>query len=240
VLIPFTNELSNLGVEVLLRVNIRDAQACALEDAEPLLHLVHPGAVDRRKVPHQSWLLDSPRPDFCAVMCADMIASEMNRREMGDNLRVQLCQNGDECLLTLARGTWPTDDSRTGIAGGQYIQGPTALIFMRRAVGHLPRLSGPRRSETRTGWSGGVLINCQAHLVIRQETCVEVDELRDGCLKGDIAWGLGRPPAMMAPGLAVMARQKPPYGRGGDTLNHSLSHELACQFGAIPRGEAAA
>jgi hypothetical protein len=41
-LIPFTNELSNLGLEVLCRFKISDAQAFALEDAEPLLHLVHP------------------------------------------------------------------------------------------------------------------------------------------------------------------------------------------------------
>ena len=42
VLIPFTNELSNLGLEMLNRFKIRDAQAFALEDAEPLLHLIHP------------------------------------------------------------------------------------------------------------------------------------------------------------------------------------------------------
>jgi hypothetical protein len=42
VLIPFTNELCNLGLEVLFRFKISDAQAFALEDAEPLLHLIHP------------------------------------------------------------------------------------------------------------------------------------------------------------------------------------------------------
>ena len=42
VLVPCTNELSNLGLEVLFRCKISDAQAFALEDAEPLLHLVHP------------------------------------------------------------------------------------------------------------------------------------------------------------------------------------------------------
>jgi hypothetical protein len=41
-LIPFTNALSNLRVKVFCRFNIRDAQAFALQDAEPLLHLMHP------------------------------------------------------------------------------------------------------------------------------------------------------------------------------------------------------
>jgi hypothetical protein len=119
VLIPCTHERSNLGLEVLCRVKIRDAQALALDHAEPLLHLVHPGAVDRRKVHHTAWMLDEPRPDCLAVMCADMIADEMNRLDRGDNLRVPRFQKGDEFLLTLARVTWPQDDSRTGIDGGQ-------------------------------------------------------------------------------------------------------------------------
>ena len=41
-LIPFANKLDQLGVEVLLRVKVGDAQALALEDAEPLFHLIHP------------------------------------------------------------------------------------------------------------------------------------------------------------------------------------------------------
>jgi hypothetical protein len=74
----------------------------------------------------------------------------MNRLDMGDNLRVQLFQNGDEFLWTLARVTLPKDASRTGVECAKYIQGSPALIFMLIAVGNIARLSGPRRSETRT------------------------------------------------------------------------------------------
>jgi hypothetical protein len=42
VLIPFTNELVDLGLEMVFRFKISDTQAFALEDAEPLLHLIHP------------------------------------------------------------------------------------------------------------------------------------------------------------------------------------------------------
>jgi peptide/nickel transport system permease protein len=41
-LIPFANKLAKLGLEVLLRFKVGDAQAFALEDAEPLFHLIHP------------------------------------------------------------------------------------------------------------------------------------------------------------------------------------------------------
>jgi hypothetical protein len=42
VLIPFTNERPDLGLEVVCRFKISDTQAFALEDAEPLFHLIHP------------------------------------------------------------------------------------------------------------------------------------------------------------------------------------------------------
>ena len=42
VLIPFTNERPDLGLEVVCRFKISDMQAFALEDAEPLFHLIHP------------------------------------------------------------------------------------------------------------------------------------------------------------------------------------------------------
>ena len=41
-LIPFTDKLAKLGVEVFLRFKISDASAFALENAEPLFHLIHP------------------------------------------------------------------------------------------------------------------------------------------------------------------------------------------------------
>jgi class 3 adenylate cyclase/DNA-binding winged helix-turn-helix (wHTH) protein len=41
-LIPFANKRAKLGLEVLLRFKVGDAQAFALEEAEPLFHLIHP------------------------------------------------------------------------------------------------------------------------------------------------------------------------------------------------------
>ena len=115
VLIPFTNELFDLGLERLLRVKLSDPQAFALEDAEPRLDLVHPGAGHRREVKDQAEVLGEPLADCLAVVRTDMIAHEMNRLDRGDNLRVQLFQKGDEFLLTLTGGTVPKDGARTGI-----------------------------------------------------------------------------------------------------------------------------
>ncbi len=144
VLMPFTKELVDLGLEMVFRGNISDTHACALEDAAPLLHLIHPGAVNRREVHHNAWMFHQPVADFLAVMCTDMIAHEMNRRHVFVNLPVQLCQKGDAFRLTFAGVAWPIDGSRTGLEGGTSIYGPAALVCVRVPIRHVPRLSGPR------------------------------------------------------------------------------------------------
>ena len=119
VLIPLTNELSNLSLEVLFRCEIGDAQAFALQDAEPLLHLIHPRAMNRREVKGKARVFPQPFSDFFAMMRTDIIAHEMNRLDALVNLRVQLFKKGDELLLTLAWVTLPKDCSRTGIEGSK-------------------------------------------------------------------------------------------------------------------------
>jgi hypothetical protein len=144
---------------VRCRVKIRDTQALAWEDAEPLCHLVHPGAVDRRAMEHKAWMFHQPFAYFLTVMWADLIAHEMNRLDMMTTCRIQLFQQGNEFLLTRTGGPVPKDGSRTGIQCRPYIQSPAALVFMFIAVGNIPRLCGPRRRATRTRLQGGLLLN---------------------------------------------------------------------------------
>lgn len=63
----------------------------------------------------KAWMFRQPVAYFFTVMCADIIAHEMNRLDMVTNCRIQLFQKGDEFLLTLTGGTVPKDGSRTGI-----------------------------------------------------------------------------------------------------------------------------
>ena len=41
-LMPFAHTLAKLGLEGLLRFTVGEAQAVAVEEAEPLFHLLHP------------------------------------------------------------------------------------------------------------------------------------------------------------------------------------------------------
>jgi hypothetical protein len=120
-LIPFTNERFDLGVELCFRVKIRDPQAVALEDAAPRLHLIHPGAVHQREVTERPGVLGSSLADLLAAVRPDVIAHEVNRLEVWGYLRIQLFKKGRELLLTLARGTWPTDRTRASVQCRKYI-----------------------------------------------------------------------------------------------------------------------
>ena len=207
---PCTKARSNRGWEGRVRVNI--CAALALAPAAPWLHLGQPGAVARRHVPHTAWRLDAPRPAVLAVMGAARLAHERPRLELGDHRHGHRCQPGAACRGTLARGTWPHDEARPGVAGSQDLPGSTALLCRRIAVGNRPRVRGPRRS-------GGVRLNGPAPRVIRPEPCVEGDERRDGGLTGGLAWGRGRQPELRAPGVEVRAGP-PPGGGGGPGRGH--------------------
>ena len=163
---PPTNELFGRRLEVRCRCKISDTQAFALEGAEPLFHPIHPRAVDRREMGDKAWMFHQPFASFLTVMCADMIAPEMNRRDKVANLHIELFQQGDECLLTLTGVTVPKGGARTGSEYRQYIQSPAALVFMRIATRDVPWLCRPRRRETRTRLQGGVLINGQDDLIV--------------------------------------------------------------------------
>ncbi len=88
VLIPFTNKLFNLGLEVLFRCEISDSQAFALEDAEPLLHVIHPGAMHRREMHHKAGMLGKPLAYVSTMMPTDIVTDEMNRLDGFSNLTV--------------------------------------------------------------------------------------------------------------------------------------------------------
>jgi hypothetical protein len=49
-LIPLIDKLVDFGSQVVFGFKIHDSEAFALQDAEPLFHLIHPGAMHRGEV----------------------------------------------------------------------------------------------------------------------------------------------------------------------------------------------
>jgi hypothetical protein len=61
------------------------ATACV---AEPWLHLIHPGAMDRGEMYDEPGMLHKPRVDFATMMGADIVTDEINRGDVCSNLLV--------------------------------------------------------------------------------------------------------------------------------------------------------
>ena len=72
------------------------------------------------------------------MMCADMIAHEMNRLDVVANLRIQLFQKGDEFLLTLTGVTLPkTVPERVSNAANKF-KAPLRLYSCSSRLGMFP------------------------------------------------------------------------------------------------------
>ena len=57
ILIPFRNELVNLGSYVVFGFEIDDSEPFALQDAEPLFDLIHPRTMHGGKVEDKAGML---------------------------------------------------------------------------------------------------------------------------------------------------------------------------------------
>ena len=76
--VPLYNKRLDFCLEVGEVLEVWCLHALALKDREPLLHLVHPRAVHRRKVHLKTGMLLEPRPHHLAVVHADIVADEMD------------------------------------------------------------------------------------------------------------------------------------------------------------------
>src|SRR5438034_5290684 len=217
---------------------IGDTQAFALQDTEPLFDLIHPGAMHRRKVHHETWMLGKPGADFLAMVCTDVVTHEMNRADRLVNLPVQRFEKVDKLPLALPVITVPVDLARTGVKGRKEIEGPCPLVLVLVSVRKVLRLGWPGRSVSRSRLEGGLLIYGQDQFIERQRPRVEVDQFGDGGIEGGVPRLLGIEPHMMAPGFELMCGQNPAYGGHRNVGHYALRDQLSREFGAIPLGEA--
>jgi Bacterial regulatory protein, Fis family len=237
-LIPFTDKLLKLRAQVILRGKVHNAQSLALQDAEPLFHLIHPRTVHGREVHHKPRVRGEPSGDFFSVMRTHIVTHEMNRPDVGGNLPIQMFQKGAEFLLAFAGKTLPVDLARTGIKGREEVEGAGTCVLMLVPIGQMTGLGGPRGGRSRPWLQGGLLVDGKHQLILRQRPGVEVDQLGNGRIEDRVPRPLGVEPNMMPPGLELVRGQNASDGGGGDLLHDLLGDELARQFGAIPLGEA--
>ena len=169
-----------------------------------------------------------------------MVTHERKEADAFVNVGMQDGQTGQAFPLPLPFRPVPIDLASTGVQGRHEREGPGACRRRRVPVGHRLWLGWEGGGETWSGLQGRLLVHGEDHLIRSQRTGLAVDQLHPRGIDGGVSGLLGMEPPLMAPGLQVMASQKPTHRGGSDVLNAPLGAALVRQFGAIPRRQATA
>src|SRR3954453_17526119 len=78
-LVPLGDEPEDGSLEGREVGEVGGAEPLASEDAEPLLHRIRPGAMDRREVGDEATMGSEPGADELAVMDRDVVGEQMDR-----------------------------------------------------------------------------------------------------------------------------------------------------------------
>jgi len=73
VLIVFRDKGHQLVAEISFGGKIRNPQSFALQNTEPLLHLIHPGTMDRRMVKAKPGMRGEPGLNLLALMHPEIV-----------------------------------------------------------------------------------------------------------------------------------------------------------------------
>ncbi len=157
-LIPFGDKSQQAFRKMFLVRKIGDLQPLPLQDREPLLHLIHPGAMHGGKVEHKAWMFGQPGLHLFALMHPEIIEDHMNGRDGRDNLPIHMLQERDEFHLPFPLGRRGVDLARARIKTGKKVQGTLAGVLVFDPHG-LARLCGQRGSFARPGLQTGFLVH---------------------------------------------------------------------------------
>jgi len=81
--VPLGDERGDPHGEVVEIGEVGNGEALALEDREPLLDLVHPGAVDGREVHAEAGMPREPGAGELAFVGADVVADQVDEGDLG-------------------------------------------------------------------------------------------------------------------------------------------------------------
>ncbi len=85
-LIPLTNERKYAVRQSRFVGEIHDAPPLALEDAEPLLRLVHPSAMYRSVIPDKTWMARQPVLNLLAYVHPHIIQNHSDHADARKDL----------------------------------------------------------------------------------------------------------------------------------------------------------
>ena len=204
-LVPLVDVEIDFVSQVFDGCKVWDFESFALEDAEPLLNLVHPRTVNGSEMKSEARMLAQPFHALFAFVDAQVVTHNMNHGDVIGDLAVEVLQEGDELLLPFPSKTSPVHSACAGIKSGEEIDSAFADVFMfdtHRFVGFCRfgrLLSG-------TGLQGCFLIETEHHLMGEQLPGVEVADFQHLSTERFISRCLGTQPHVMPPRFQVVSR----------------------------------
>ena len=232
-LIPLRNERQDTLFEVRLAVEIDDAQSLSFQNTEPLLHLVHPGAMHRRVMPDKSRMQTQPFLHLFARMHPQVVQDHMHQPNACRYLSIELLQKCNELCLSLPISQVTVDLACTGIEGGKEIKGARTMILMlypHRTIWHC----GKRRCKTGPGLQISVLVDAKHPLIRRQRTGIQITDGMHTCSESGVADYLGGEPHLVTPGFETVVLKTQAHRLPADGLHDVVLDQLSSDLLTVP------
>src|SRR5260370_4672647 len=112
---------------------VTDLKSLALQDAEPLLHLIHPGALDREELADKTRMSGQPVLHLFAMMDTGVIEHQKDAVDRSGKLFLYLGEQSNELFLPLAHGCLSCDLACTCIKSRKQMQGSGTFVLVLHA-----------------------------------------------------------------------------------------------------------
>jgi hypothetical protein len=114
-----------------------------LQDAEPLLDLIDPRAMDGGEMELEARMFLKPSLSLFAVMDTDIVANDVNQSNLGWGGLIQVLKEGDEFLLPFTSEALACDMPGSCIEGGaKRLRAPSRRYSCSRRLGIFPGCAG--------------------------------------------------------------------------------------------------
>ncbi len=172
--IPFGDICHKPLGQVIQGSEVAEAQSLALENAKPLLHLVHPGAMRWQEVADEAWVSCQPSLNLLASMDAGVIEHQENVPNRGFDLPIEPSEHGDEFGLAFASRRSSRDLARSCVKSRKQMQGSGTLVLVLH-TGWQPWARRFGWGQTRAWLQIGLLIDTQDSLPVSKGAGVELN-----------------------------------------------------------------
>jgi len=233
-LVPLLNELFKLGAQVRLRREIGDTESFPLQDAKPLLHLVHPGTMDGREMKMKSRMVFQPSLYLFAGVHPQIVTDNMDDINGGTYLFLHACKEGNEFRLALAFGTLSVDEAGAGIECGKELQRTRPGVFVFHKGGPISGLRRFRGMDAGSGLQRSLFVDAQHDFIVGQRTGIPINHVIHPPVEFGIPRMFGRQPHVMTPRFQLACLQNSADGLRRDRVHQSIRNHSVGQFRTIP------